>query len=81
MVNHSHSVNIKVATWNGDGILHKKNEVGVFLEFHGISILLVSEIHLKPHQSFRLRGFNSVRKDHPAQRGVAECFTEAASRR
>lgn len=69
MVNNISTGEIRVATWNADGNVNRKNELEVFLEKHDICILLVNETFLKPQITFKLKGFHSVRKDRQAARG------------
>lgn len=55
--------------FNATGIRNKKSEVTEFIEKHKIDILFVSETHLRPAQSFRLRNMIGYRTDRFNRKG------------
>lgn len=57
-----------IATWNANGVIRGRAELECFLEDQDVSVMLLSETHLKESQSFSVRGFQTFRKDR-GQRG------------
>jgi endonuclease/exonuclease/phosphatase family metal-dependent hydrolase len=55
--------------WNANGIQGKIREFTEFLDSHTIDLALVSETHLNPTKSLKVRNFNVIRQDRPLRRG------------
>lgn len=57
--------NLKLATWNINGLLSKIEEVKLFIEDHNIDILLISESHLTPNSGPQIPGYTVYFTPHP----------------
>lgn len=64
---------MRIMTWNANGVRARKEELALFCDEQDISVVLLSETHLKPGISWYLRGFQCIRKDREIGRagGVA----------
>ena len=63
----------KILQWNvGGGIAAKKPELEKFLHDENIDVALLQETHLEPTKTFRMKGFNVVRRDRNVARGGRE---------
>ena len=60
---------LRVVTWNANGVLHKKHELADFVATHDPQILLLTETHLLPIQTFKLPNFTTYRTDRLLRRG------------
>lgn len=54
---------LKVCTWNCRGIEGHRNKLELFLHEEAISILMLQETFLKPHQKLYIKGCRIFRKD------------------
>ena len=52
-----------ICQWNANGVLKKRQELSEFLERHDVSILMLTETHLKNGDRLYLPGYRCVRKD------------------
>ncbi|KAG5872903.1 hypothetical protein JTB14_030859 [Gonioctena quinquepunctata] len=64
-----------IIQWNCNGIISKLSEIQIIKNENSPFVLALQETHLKPNESFRLRGYQCFRKDvnptHRARGGVA----------
>lgn len=73
---------LRIAAWNANGLLNRKNELHVFLETQKIDVCLVSETHLTNQSYFKLRGYKTYHTIHPrnqARGGSAVIVKESIS--
>jgi exonuclease III len=57
---------IRIATWNANGITRNQAELQVFLELQKIDICLISETHLTRQSYLSFRGYNFYHTIHPS---------------
>lgn len=58
----------KIVTWNANGLLQHRDEFENFLIINNIDVALISETHLRPNQTIRLRGYTVYSTPHPGDR-------------
>lgn len=71
------STHWKLCIWNANGAWKHRNELEVILHENEITVLLLSETHLKPGDWFYIRGYNIWRRNRleiPGG-GVAVCVS------
>lgn len=56
---------IRIAAWNIDGLLHRKQEVLNLIDINKLDIVLISESHLSDRVSFSLKGYHVYSTNHP----------------
>lgn len=56
---------LRIATWNANGILNKKEELEVFLNTQNIDICLISETHMTDQSYLKIRRFKVYHTPHP----------------
>ena len=56
---------IRIATWNANGILNKREELEVFLHIQAIDICLLSETHFTRESYLKIRGYKTYHTFHP----------------
>lgn len=56
---------LRIATWNVNGLLGKKQEVELLLNIQKLDILLISEAHLTDKTTFYLDGYSTYATYHP----------------
>jgi endonuclease/exonuclease/phosphatase family metal-dependent hydrolase len=59
---------LRIATWNANGILNKKNELEIFLHSQNIDICLISETHMTNQTHIKIHGYNVYHAIHPDNR-------------
>lgn len=57
---------LKIATWNANGILQHVRELDLFLTNEEIDICLISETHLTEKQTIKILGYSFYHTPHPA---------------
>lgn len=57
---------LKIATWNANGLLQHVLELDLFLRNEEIDICLISETHLKENQYIKILGYSFYHTPHPA---------------
>ena len=57
--------NLRIATWNINGLAPKKSEVELLLKCHNIDILLISETHFTSRSAVTIPGYNIYTTNHP----------------
>lgn len=67
---------LRIVTWNANGVRLHIPELEVFLESHNIDVACITETHLSAYHSFHLQNYVVVRRDRPSARcaGVAVCI-------
>lgn len=73
---------LRVATWNANGILNEKHDLEAFLNTQHIDICLISETHMTNQTYIRLRGYKTYHTNHPdnqATGGSAIIIKESVS--
>jgi hypothetical protein len=55
--------NLKIMSWNCNGISNKIQELKTFIKLHNINIILLSETRLNPKTSFKIPNFHIYRYD------------------
>ena len=72
--------NIRICTWNCEGINNKYYELLHFLTIYEIDILLATETKLAPHIHFRIPGYKVYRADHPSndRKGGSAVFIKSS---
>lgn len=61
--------NIKIMTWNAQGIKHKIPELALFLQEHEVDIALIQETFLRPAGKLTIPNYKTVRTDRITRRG------------
>jgi hypothetical protein len=56
---------LRIVTWNANGILQHQTELQVFLDIQKIDVCLISETHLTKQNYIKLRGYSSYLTAHP----------------
>ena len=56
---------IRIATWNANGILNKKDELQLFLNLQHIDICLITETHLTTQSHIIFKGYKVYKTNHP----------------
>src|ERR1044071_4124509 len=56
---------IRIATWNANGILNKREELEVFLHIQAIDICLLSETHFTRESYLKIHGYKTYHTFHP----------------
>lgn len=62
------AVNLRIATWNANGIRSHIPELEVFLDAQKIDICLLSETHMTNQSFLKIRGYKSYNCIHPSGR-------------
>jgi hypothetical protein len=57
---------LRIAQWNINGLLRRRQEVETLLHIHKIDIILISETHFIENNYFSLRGYNFYKTNHPS---------------
>ena len=57
---------IKIVTWNANGLLQHRNELQMFLDIKKIDICLVSETHFTNESYIKLKGYCVYHTIHPS---------------
>lgn len=60
------SKDIRIATWNANGIIQKQYDLQVFLDLGKIDICLVAETHLTKQSFIKFRGYHTYHTIHPS---------------
>ncbi|KAH1023779.1 hypothetical protein HUJ05_003380 [Dendroctonus ponderosae] len=71
---------IRIVTWNANGIIGKKAELEVFLHSQHIDVCLVSETHLTNQSFVKIHGYkcyHSIHPDNQAKGGSAIFIKES----
>lgn len=71
---------LRIATWNANGILNRKLELIVFLDTQNIDVCLISETHMTNQCYLKIRGYKVYHTPHPqnqARGGSAVIIKEA----
>ena len=71
------SKDIRIGTWNANGILNRKEELLIYLKENKIDVCFVSETHLIKQCHIRLNGYNihhTIHPDNQARGGSAVCI-------
>lgn len=58
--------NLRITTWNANGLLQHVPELEIFLNHEKIDICLVSETHLTKQLYVKIHGFSCYHSPHPA---------------
>ena len=61
-------IDLRIASWNANGIVSKRNEIEFFLSYYKIDVLLISETHLTPDSRFTIKGYSFTHVSHPSGR-------------
>lgn len=56
---------IRIATWNANGIKDKREELEVFLKLQNIDVCLITETHMTKESNLKLKGFKTYQTIHP----------------
>lgn len=56
---------LRIATWNANGVLNRKEELQIFLHLQNIDICLLSETHLTTQSYLKIRGYKTYNANHP----------------
>lgn len=56
---------LRIATWNANGILNKRHELEVFINSQHIDVCLISETHMTTQSYLRIRGYKIYHTIHP----------------
>lgn len=59
---------LRIATWNANGLLNRKQELEVFLVTQNIDVCLISETHLTDQSYIKIRGYKVYHTIHPENR-------------
>lgn len=65
--------NLKIVTWNTNGILNRKLELEAFLLEQKIDICLISETHMTKTSTLKLRGYKIYSTIHPDNLAKGGC--------
>lgn len=57
--------NLRIATWNANGIKNKTDELEIFLNEEDIDVCLLSETHLTNSTDIKVKGYNLYKANHP----------------
>lgn len=61
------SKEIKIVTWNANGICQHTNELEIFIRTNNIDICLISETHLSENQTVKVANFKCYHSPHPSE--------------
>lgn len=56
---------LKIVTWNANGILNKKQELETFLNMQLIDVCLIAETHMTNQSFLKIRGYKIYHTNHP----------------
>lgn len=56
---------LRIATWNANGILNKKHDLEVFMNIQHIDVCLISETHMTNQSHLKLNGYKTYHTTHP----------------
>lgn len=56
---------LRITTWNANGIQNRKQELEIFLNTQNIDVCLISETHLTKQSYLKLRGYKVYHTIHP----------------
>ena len=59
------NTDLRIATWNANGILDKRIELEIFLNIQNIDVCLISETHLTRESFLRIKGYQVYHTYHP----------------
>lgn len=62
------SIDLRVATWNANGLSNHLQEVESFLQSNSIDIFLISETHFTKKSYFKIKGYDLIIANHPNER-------------
>jgi len=57
--------NLKVLSWNANGIIQHKLELQAILTEHNIDKAMISESHLTPTKNIKILGYKAYQSNHP----------------
>lgn len=57
--------NLRIATWNANGIKNKKHELEAFLKMQNIDVCLISETHSTRQSYLKIQGYQLYETIHP----------------
>lgn len=60
--------NLKIVTWNANGLLQKVKELEVFLSDERVDICLISETHCTMQSFLKVRGYSVYHTPHPSNK-------------
>ena len=58
-------INLRIAAWNANGASNHTKEIEIFLKYHYLDILLISETHFTDKTYFNIRGYDLIYANHP----------------
>ena len=58
-------LDLKLLTWNANGIAHHKLELQAILNENNIDIAMISESHLTPTKNIKILGYKAYQSNHP----------------
>ncbi|MBJ5664546.1 endonuclease/exonuclease/phosphatase family protein, partial [Salmonella enterica subsp. enterica serovar Infantis] len=61
--------NLKIATWNCNGLSRKKDELASYMEDHSTDIMLLQEVKMNPSEDIKMLNYKVYRSDRTAYRG------------
>ena len=70
---------IRIALWNANGLIHRRNELEIFLHTEKIDIILVSETHFTNKSYFTIPNYKCYSTQHPddtAHGGVGQFWSK-----
>lgn len=56
---------VRLATWNANGIIQYREELQVFLDTHNIDICLISETHFDNQSFIKFKEYRVYSSKHP----------------
>lgn len=76
--------NLKILTWNANGLWQRLGELEMFMREQDIDICLISETHVKNKLNFKINGFLDYHASHPSNKArggasiyIKECIKHA----
>lgn len=58
--------NLRIATWNANGLTERKQELEVFLQMEKIDVILISETRFTSRSHFTIKNYNMYTTNHPS---------------
>lgn len=58
-------LNLKILSWNANGITQHKLELQAILTEQNIDIAMISESHLTPTKNIKILGYKAYQSNHP----------------
>lgn len=62
---------LRIAIWNANGVLNKRQELEIFLSTQHIDVCLISETHLTNQSYLKIKGYTVYHTTHPATKQEA----------